>query len=172
MSIEKIEGLEIHRIKKFVDSRGFLYKPLTSKFLSSISFDLKEIWYTVSNKDTIRGMHMQLGDNPARKLVTVIEGEIQDVLIDTRKESKTYGIINSFNLKSISEIGIILDIPVGVCHGYRVVTDNTVVMYSANNFHDSGSDIGYRWDSIDYEWEIENPIISERDKKLPPFISL
>jgi dTDP-4-dehydrorhamnose 3,5-epimerase/CDP-3, 6-dideoxy-D-glycero-D-glycero-4-hexulose-5-epimerase len=170
--MEKIDGLEIHRIKKFKDSRGFLYKPFTSKFLKSISFDFKEIWYTISNKNTIRGMHMQLGDNPARKLVTIIEGEILDVLIDTRKESKTYGVINSYHLKSCSETGIILDIPVGVCHGYKVIKDNTVVMYSANNFHDSGSDIGFRWDSIGFEWKIENPIISERDKQLPPFILL
>lgn len=170
--MEKIEGLKIHRVKKFEDSRGCLYKPLTSMFLKSISFDLKEIWYTISNKNTVRGMHMQLGNNPARKLVTIIEGEILDVLIDTRKESKTYGVVNSFHLKSSSEIGIILDIPVGVCHGYKVIKDHTVVMYSANNFHDSMSDIGYKWDSIDFEWEIENPTISERDKNLPPFILL
>ena len=60
-----------------------------------------------------------------------------------------------------------IDIPIGVAHGYRVMHDNSVVQYFADQIHDQDSDIGFNYKSFGYEWGIESPILSKKDQKLP-----
>lgn len=168
--IEEIDGVFIIESKSFNDSRGQLLKPYVSSALKEYwEFTPLETWFTVSKKNVIRAMHMQVGRMPGRKVVSLVLGEIDDVLLDTRRESPTYG--NTVKLKLDSDFGMVklLCLPVGVAHGYRTHKDNTVVMYMSDVYHDAESDIGYNWQSLDVDWGIADPIISERDILLPPF---
>jgi dTDP-4-dehydrorhamnose 3,5-epimerase len=169
--IDEIEGAFILESSIFTDLRGKLLKPYISKTLDNIwGFQPMESWFTVSHANVIRAMHMQLGEKPGRKVVCLISGEIEDVLLDTRKGVSTYGNTFRIKLSSLSNELKIICIPTGVAHGYRTFGDNTVVMYMSDVVHDSDSDIGYHWNSIGIDWQVENPIISERDKQLPNFI--
>jgi len=149
----------------FSDNRGSLKKTFyqTKEFIE-LNFPIKEIWFTKSKKNVIRGMHLQLGDNPSSKLISVIKGEIIDVLIDLRPSSSTYLTIFSLNISSRSNT--MLFIPAGVAHGYRAIKNDTIVMYTSNVEHNSSDDVGILWDSIDFNWDISNPILSERDRNL------
>lgn len=168
-----IEGVKIITLKQFNDNRGQLLKPYVKKFFhQKLNFDTKEVWFTFSKKNVIRAMHMQVSPKPSNKIIGLIQGSITDVLLDTRKKSSTYGKFESFNFLHSKENLQFLYIPVGVCHGYRVNQENSVVMYFGDEYHDSNSDVGFRWDSFGFDWGIENPILSERDKNLKEFSNL
>jgi len=165
----KVDGLFILEYKPFKDLRGKLMKPFTTNYFSGteLNLDIKETWFTNSNKDVIRGMHLQVGEMACEKIVSLIQGEVVDVILDIRKESKTYGefleiVLTEDNPKMIY-------IPKGCAHGYKVIKDNSMVMYMATKVHSSDHDLGIHFNSFGYDWNIENPIISERDKLLPDF---
>jgi dTDP-4-dehydrorhamnose 3,5-epimerase len=166
----KIKGVKQLVIPRFQDDRGQLIKTyVLENFLKQSEFEVKESWFTISRKNTIRGMHMQVGTFPSRKIVALIHGEIIDVLLDTRKDSSTYGAYMEIKLSSDNNNCILIDIPVGVAHGYKVLKENSVVQYFANEIHHNESDIGFHYKSFGYDWKIDNPILSIKDQNLPFF---
>ena len=167
---EIIEGVKIITLKQFNDERGQLLKPfIKSFFLEKFNFDTKEVWFTFSKKNVVRAMHMQVAPKPSNKIVGLIQGAVTDVLLDTRKNSPTYGQSESFDLIHSEDSLTFLFIPVGVSHGYKVNQENSVVMYLGDEYHDGNSDVGFKWNRFGFNWQIENPIISERDLTLPKF---
>jgi len=167
---EIIEGVKIITLKQFNDERGQLLKPfIKSFFLEKFNFDTKEVWFTFSKKNVVRAMHMQVAPKPSNKIVGLIQGAVTDVLLDTRKNSPTYGQSESFDLIHSEDSLTFLFIPVGVSHGYKVNQENSIVMYLGDEYHDGNSDVGFKWNSFGFNWQIENPIISERDLTLPKF---
>lgn len=166
----KIKGLFIVHGLNFSDLRGILIKPFSTNFFEdelNINLKFKETWFTKSHKGVIRAMHLQIGEFACEKLVSVINGAVLDVVLDLRKESKTYGEWFEFELSD--NIPIALYIPKGCAHGYKVLKDNSITMYMATEVNVPKDDIGIRWDSFGYNWESENPILSEKDKMLPVF---
>ncbi|MDR2125395.1 MAG: dTDP-4-dehydrorhamnose 3,5-epimerase family protein [Prevotellaceae bacterium] len=168
-----IEGLYVIEIEPFLDNRGQLFKPFTSSFYlnnsyNDINVNIKEVWFTKSKLDVIRAMHLQTGEFACEKIVSIISGKVHDVILDIRKESATYGKI--FDIELSDSCPKTLYIPIGCAHGYRVLSNNAIVMYMATQEHSAKDDVGIRYDSFGFDWGIENPIISERDAKLPPFV--
>lgn len=163
-----IEGLYVVEGKLFEDLRGQLLKPYSSDFFkenSAINLNFKEVWFTKSKKNVIRGMHLQVAPYECEKLVCAICGSVEDVILDLRKNSKTYG--ETFSIE-LSEHDIkSLYIPKGCAHGYKVISDNSIVMYMATEVNMSKYDVGIKWNSFGYDWKILNPILSEKDKNLP-----
>jgi len=171
--IEKtiIEGLYLIEGLNCPDHRGSLIKPFSELFfegISEINLDFKETYFTKSHKNVIRAMHLQVGDFACEKLVTVIQGSILDVVLDIRSDSPTYG--NYFDIELNDNIPVGLYIPKGCAHGYKVLKDNSITMYMATAVNSPKDDVGIRWNSFGYDWNIENPILSERDKNLPNFM--
>lgn len=163
--MSNIEGVKILKGINFKDNRGTLKKTyINSKVFLEDEFLVNEIWFTRSKKNVVRGMHFQLGDSPSRKLVSVIQGRIKDVLIDLRKNSPTFMNIDEFTLSNDDDLTIY--IPAGVAHGYIAQSNNTVVMYASDELHSSKDDIGIRWNSFNYNWEVNEVIISKRDLEL------
>lgn len=168
-----IDGLYVIEIEPFYDARGQLFKPFTSSFYlnnigNGININIKEVWFTKSKMNVIRAMHLQTGEFACEKIVAIISGKVQDVILDIRKESATYGKI--FDIELSEKTPRALYIPIGCAHGYRVLSDNAIVMYMATQEHSPKDDTGIRYDSFGFDWKIENPVISERDAGLPPFI--
>lgn len=162
----KIKDLFVFEGFNYSDNRGDLVKPV-SLVQQEIDFKLVETWFTRSKKNVIRGMHMQVEPFPINKLVSVIQGQLIDVILDCRAHSPTYGTFEEFYLEGSDNK--LLQIPSGCAHGYKVLENNTTTMYMSDNIHHGPSDIGFKYDSFGYDWGIENPIISEKDKNLPNF---
>jgi len=165
-----IEDLYLIEYSEYKDLRGELYKPYSKKIFSEKgikNLDFKETWFTKSKKNVIRGMHYQGGEMECEKLVSCIKGEVLDVIIDLRENSLTYG--EKFSIYMNEDEKKAIYIPVGCAHGYRVMTEESIVLYMATEIHSSKDDVGVRWNSINFKWGIDNPILSERDKKLPKF---
>ncbi|HOK17086.1 MAG TPA: dTDP-4-dehydrorhamnose 3,5-epimerase family protein [Defluviitoga tunisiensis] len=171
MKIEEtsIEGLFILKdLPSFKDIRGKLFKPYSSSFFANeknLNSEMKELWFTFSKRDVIRGMHLQIGEFACEKIVSVIKGKLQDVIIDLRKDSKTFRQV--FELVIEEQDNKAIYIPKGCAHGYKVLEDDTITMYIATDVHSQKDDVGIRWNSFEYDWKIEYPIISEKDSLLP-----
>ena len=105
----KVSKLYIHR-----DRRGYLReiyqkKILRQKFLFS--------WISSSKKNVLRGLHLQRKFAQG-KYLSVLKGEIYDVAVDLRKNSKTFG--KYFSIKLSDKNGISIYLPPGFAHGFVV----------------------------------------------------
>ncbi|MBE7060503.1 MAG: dTDP-4-keto-6-deoxy-D-glucose epimerase [Ruminococcaceae bacterium] len=164
-----IQGLFVVEGKRFEDIRGELIKPYAASFMpENLNLDFKEVWFTKSKKNVIRGMHLQIQPYACEKVISVIDGCVKDVILDLRNGSDTYGqtydiVLSSDEIKS-------LYIPTGCAHGYKVISERSIVMYMGTQPNISSCDIGIHWNSFGYNWEIDSPIISDKDKNLEPFI--
>lgn len=167
----RFEGLKIIIPKVLEDARGEFIKTFNSDFFleHNISLEIKEIFYSLSNKDVIRGMHFQTPPHEHTKLIYVAHGKILDVVLDIRKDSPTYGEFYSIELSK--ENTKILLIPKGFAHGYKSLQDNTNVTYMQSSCYEPNSDTGIKYDSFGFEWDLENPILSKRDLSFIDFNS-
>ena len=96
----QISGLILFKYKKYIDDRGFFYELYNKKNLNNyLKKNFVQDNLSFSKKNVIRGLHYQK-TNPQAKLISVIEGEILDVVVDLRKNSKTFGFFETFNLSS------------------------------------------------------------------------
>ena len=169
----KFDGVFTFSVLMLDDRRGGF-----TKYFSNLSrlllndFVIKEIFVTTSIKDVIRGMHFQLPPLPQSKYLFVLTGEVFEVVVDLRADSETYGETYSTRMKAsqVGDISIVptgIFIPAGFAHGYLVTSEHATVVYCADFDFDPQLDAGVAWDSIDFDWPINNPIISDKDLVLP-----
>lgn len=167
-----IEDIRILKLQNSTDERGMFCKIVPNEYVGQSSFKICELFYSSSRKDVIRGMHFQKPPNAQAKLVTVIKGRILDVILDLRKNSKSYGNFVSFDLKEGDGKAIL--IPKGFAHGFLGKDSENVVLYITDSKYSREAEDGLRYDSFGFNWEISNPIISRRDaafSKYEDFIS-
>jgi len=158
-----IDGLQILEPKIFEDSRGKFIKTFTDGFFkeNNLTIDIKETYYSLSDKDVIRGMHFQSPPYEYIKLVYVASGRILDVLLDIRKKSPTYG--QYFSIELSSQNAKVLIIPKGLAHGFKSLEDNTNVTYMQTTSYEPTHDAGIGYDSFGFDWKCSKPKLSSRD---------
>ena len=151
--------------EKYKDSRGYFREVLVEKNLKK-KFPFNIV--SVSKKNVIRGLHYQK-INPQGKYISVIQGKILDVVVDIRKNSKTFGkhfsiILSNENCKSIY-------IPEGFAHGFAALDKLNIVIYSCTKYRDKVSEQGILWNdkSLGINWSVRKPIVSKKDRKNPNF---
>ena len=157
---KKIKDVIFFRNTSFKDSRGYFKELLKEKdFKKKFPF----LVMSFSKKNVIRGLHLQT-KNSQGKFVSVIKGEIFDVVVDLRKNSKTFGmhistIISEKNSKSIF-------IPPGFAHGFCTLSDENYVVYSCTKYREKKYEVGIKYNDKDLKiiWPIKKPIISKKDK--------
>jgi dTDP-4-dehydrorhamnose 3,5-epimerase len=128
---------------------------------------------SVSYQNTIRGLHYGTYPDPQKKLITVLDGEIYDVLLDVRKESKTFG--KSINVKMSSSVPQGIFIPDGIAHGFSVPIGSATLCYLVSNeydpFHEQS--INPLDTSLGINWQIGgSPLLTNRDRDAPSFKSV
>ena len=155
------------------DERGSFIKDYSDFIFSMKGIDhkLSEIFYTVSKKGVIRGIHFQVVKQQA-KLVRCISGKIFDVIVDLRPESDTFGEWRGFYLSGENKKELF--VPKHFGHGYLVIEPSIVSYKCAEKFYDE-YDSGIIWNDneINILWpldKVENElIISSKDKNLQTF---
>lgn len=167
-----IAGVVINETFTFEDARGKLFKPFGTSLLNSKSqdFTVKEAFCTVSNLNVFRGMHHQTGRHPATKRVSVVTGQILDILIDAREESSTFLNLKATRISKHNPISLL--IPPGVLHGYLVEESQTVVQYLYDNTFCSNCDSGINPIEVLHYLNIDpnSLIFSTKDLMLPRII--
>ncbi len=157
--------------KVFGDERGFFmetYKASDFK-KNGIEYDFVQDNHSKSQRGVLRGLHYQLKPMDQGKLVRCVRGRIWDVAVDIRKGSPWFGKWVAVELSE--ENKLMLWVPPGFAHGFVALEDGTEVMYKVTNEYAPELDRGIIWNDPDLaiDWPIENPVLSEKDKKLPKF---
>jgi dTDP-4-dehydrorhamnose 3,5-epimerase len=124
-------------------------------------------YYSVSERNVLRGLHLQVDPAAQAKLIQCLEGEIYDVIVDLRKGSENYGDCESIILSEDDNQAVY--IPEGFAHGYLSLERSSVYTKTTHPY-DPKFEMGIHWNTpeIEVEWPIEeDPIVSEKDKSLP-----
>ena len=159
----------------FKDERGFFYESFNQeKFEKATGKKISFVQdnFSKSNKNTLRGLHYQVPPMSQGKLVTVLQGEIYDVVVDLRKSSETFGDFLCQELNAVSKQQ--LWIPEGFAHGFLVTSDFAEVMYKTTNFDhpDSERSILGNDPNLLINWPNHSDILlSAKDKKATSFLA-
>ena len=170
----EIEGLKVIELDIWKDSRGFFVERFQKeKFKEQgLPYQFLQDNHSHSAPGVLRGLHFQI--NPYQgKLVGVIRGRIWDVAVDIRKDSPTFG--KHFGIELSGENGRMLWIPDGFAHGFCVSGDEPAdVVYKVNQPYLPKNEGGIIWNDTDLNipWPLQQPLISPKDLKLPPFKDL
>lgn len=167
------EDLLIIEVPRFGDSRGYFSETYNYQDLKSIGVDIRFVQDNQSRsmKGVMRGLHFQNAPHAQTKLVRVLSGVILDVVLDLRKEKKTFGKI--FQLEMSAEKAQQLLVPKGFAHGFIVLSDFAELLYKTDDFHhpELEGGIAFNDPSLGIAWKIpfSQMNVSERDKKHPTF---
>jgi dTDP-4-dehydrorhamnose 3,5-epimerase len=178
MKFEKLDipGLLLIHPRVFDDSRGYFFESYNKNNFSNagITEEFVQDNQSLSQPGVLRGLHFQTGEFAQSKLVRVIKGAVLDVAVDIRKGSPTYGKHIAIELNEVNKL--MLYVPVGFAHGFLTLAENTIFSYKCGNFYNKASELGIMWNDSDLniQWNIENPLLSEKDNfnaKFSTFIS-
>ena len=154
----------------FKDERGYFFESFNQeKFEALLGNKISFVQdnESKSQEGTLRGLHMQKGGFIQAKLVRVVQGEVLDVAIDLRKDSKTYG--KYFSVILSGENKKQLFVPRGFAHGFVTLSEAAVFSYKCDNNYNKASEVGIIFDdsdlAIDWQYDLAKVILSEKDKK-------
>jgi dTDP-4-dehydrorhamnose 3,5-epimerase len=153
----------------FKDPRGYFFESYNQQKFTEAGINATFIQdnQSLSQKGAIRGLHFQAPPFAQGKLVRVAVGAVNDVVVDIRKKSPTYGQFYSITLTG--ENNLMLWIPPGFAHGFETLEDNTLFLYKCTNLYNKASEGGlfYKDETIGINWQSNNPIVSDKDLVLP-----
>tara|TARA_Y100001935_G_scaffold231460_1_gene212522 strand:- start:108 stop:632 length:525 start_codon:yes stop_codon:yes gene_type:complete len=157
----KLKDLYLFESKIFYDSRGNVREIYKKNNIG------KQLTFSVvskSKKNVIRGLHLQI-KKPQDKFISVIKGKILDVVVDLRKNSKTFG--KHYKIILSDKKPTFLFVPRGFAHGFLALEKENIVLYSCSNYRYSQYERSIKWNDKDLsiKWGIKNPILSKRDLK-------
>jgi dTDP-4-dehydrorhamnose 3,5-epimerase len=156
----------------FNDERGHFFESYNqSAFNEAVGYkiDFVQDNQSFSTKGVLRGLHLQKGEHAQSKLVRVTQGEVQDIAVDLRKKSPTYGKYFSVILSAQNHHQLF--IPKGFGHGFLVLSPSAIFQYKCDNYYNKESEGGlhYADPSINIKWELteDELVVSGKDKELP-----
>jgi len=168
-----IDGLVVIEPKIFDDSRGYFFESYNASKLLEKGIETTFVQDNESRSTfgVLRGLHYQVEPRGMTKLLRVTFGKILDVVVDIRKESKTYG--RHFSIELNAENKKQLYVPRGFAHGFVVLSESAVVNYKCDEFYSKEHETGISWNdpdlAIDWKIDFEDAILSEKDKVQPSF---
>ena len=162
-----IKGVFIIEPDVYEDDRGFFMETFHNeryRKLLGINLDFVQDNISRSSKNVLRGMHFQK-NYPQGKIVSASRGEILDVVVDLRKDSPTYGTWESFRLSEKNKLQVW--IPPGFAHGFLVMSDSADIDYKCTEYYHLEDELCLMWNDpeVAIDWTINDPILSEKDKK-------
>lgn len=169
----QLEGLLLVKSDVFSDDRGYFVETYKDSAFSELSLPrFVQDNFSFSKKGVLRGLHYQLAPKAQGKLVRCLEGQIWDVAVDIRKESRTYGKWQGVELSESD--GQALYVPEGFAHGFVVLSETARVLYKTTAEYAPQLERGIVWNDPDLkiEWPVENPILAPRDATFPKFKDL
>ena len=162
-----IEGLYILEPAVYRDERGYFMESYNHKELQDLGIDAVFVQdnQSMSVKGVLRGLHFQK-HFPQGKIVRVTSGEVFDVAVDLRKDSKTYGkwfglILSDLNKKQ-------LYIPEGFAHGFLTLSKTAKLQYKCTDIYHKEDQYGLAWNDPDVGIEWPN-LLGDYDGTAEPY---
>lgn len=172
----EIEGLVILEPRLFKDQRGYFFESFSEREFAEKVAPVRFVQDNESKSSygVLRGLHFQKPPYAQAKLVRVIKGCVQDVAVDLRKGSPTYG--KYFSVELSEDNHRQLFIPKGFAHGFCVLSEEVIFQYKCDNYYAPQSEGAVRWDDPDLaiEWQIPSSdmTLSDKDRCNPVFKEL
>jgi dTDP-4-dehydrorhamnose 3,5-epimerase len=162
-----LPGVFVLEPRVFRDERGFFFESYNQQIMAGagIAEGFVQDNHSSSSQNVLRGLHYQV-KRPQGKLVRVVEGEILDVAVDLRRSSATFGRWEAVRLSG--ENKRMLWIPVGLAHGFRVLSEKAQVLYKATDFYAPEHERTLAWNDpqLRIDWELDGePIVSGKDQR-------
>jgi dTDP-4-dehydrorhamnose 3,5-epimerase len=161
-----LNGLVLIEPKVFGDSRGFFLETWNLKKYqqAGIAAPFVQDNISVSRRGALRGLHIQ-NPNPQGKLVSVLQGEVLDVVVDLRVSSGTFGKYETVLLSGENKRQFY--IPPGFAHGFAVLSDTAMFHYKCTDFYSPQDEMTLRWNdpAVGIQWPVTEPVVSEKDAK-------
>ena len=164
----KLEGVVLIGPVVHGDERGFMVESYSREAWAELGVRVEFVQHnhSRSSRGTLRGIHFQTEPGQA-KLVRCARGEILDVAVDLRRDSPTYGQWEAHVLDDVKHRQLF--VPVGLGHGFAVLSETADVAYQVSSYYDPATEAGIAWDDPDVgvDWQVSDPLLSERDRKAP-----
>ena len=166
----EIKDVKILTPDIYFDNRGYVFESYNNKKFNNYIKGFSPIQDNESKSDfgVLRGIHFQKSPFEQAKLVRVIKGEVQDIAIDLRTNSKTYKKYISVILSDQNKKQIF--IPKGFGHAFLTLSKEAIVSYKVNSYYNKESESGFKFDdpSINIKWNLNynEIILSDKDKNL------
>ena len=161
-----LPGVVIIEPKVFGDDRGFFFESFNRRRFAELTgrdVDFVQDNHSRSVKNVLRGLHYQI-EHPQGKLVRVVQGAVLDVAVDIREGSPTFG--RSITQELSAENKLMLWIPEGFAHGFRVLTDSAEFLYKTTDYWYPEHERCIRWDdpTLAIDWQLTAaPVVSAKD---------
>lgn len=162
-----LAGVWLLEPRVFEDDRGFFLESYNERIFSELGICDRFVQdnHSYSGQHVLRGLGYQL-PQPQGKLIRVVSGEILDVALDLRQSSPTFGKWESFRLSGDSKH--MLWIPIGLAHGFHVLSDAAHVLYKATAVYSLEHERTIAWNDseLKIDWQLNGkPILSEKDQR-------
>ncbi len=172
MEVIKTKIPEVLLIKPdvFSDNRGWFMETYSYERYKEYGIDVVFVQDNRSRtekKGIVRGLHFQKKPKAQSKLVTCTRGKLLDVVVDIRRNSPTYKEWVSVELSEANKYQLF--VPQGFAHGFVSLEDETEILYKVDDFYSKEYDRSIRFDDpeIAVDWQVENPILSDKDMEAP-----
>jgi dTDP-4-dehydrorhamnose 3,5-epimerase len=164
----KLDGVVLLEPVVHGDERGFMVETFSRDTWAEAGVGVEFVQqnHSRSSRGTLRGIHFQTEPGQA-KLVRCARGAVLDVAVDLRRSSPTYGQWEAHVLDD--EKHRQLFVPVGFGHGFAVLSEVADFTYLLSSLYDPLTEAGIAWDDPDIgvDWQVSEPLLSERDKSGP-----
>jgi len=167
------EGLLLLEPKVFEDARGYFYESFNQNSFWEIGIDTEFVQdnQSYSRKGVLRGLHFQKPPFAQTKLVRVLSGRIQDVVVDLRKEQSTFK--KYFSIELFSENKQQLLVPKGFAHGFLVLSEFAEVLYKCDEYYHPETEAGIIYNDPEFgiDWKLNKSaiVVSKKDQQNPTF---
>jgi dTDP-4-dehydrorhamnose 3,5-epimerase len=172
IQLTPLEGCVVIEPKVFGDERGFFFESFNQQKFNELTGSntvFVQDNQSYSTKGVLRGLHLQKGSSAQAKLVRVVKGEVLDVAVDLRKNSRTYG--QHFGVRLSEQNNLQLFVPRGFGHGFVVLSDGAIFQYKCDNYYDKPAEGGVHYAdpdlAIDWILPHDQLIVSAKDIELP-----
>lgn len=166
-----IPGLCVLEPAVYHDERGYFKETYNrDNFLANgLDLDFPQDNLSFSTKGILRGLHLQKDPFAQGKLVSCLKGTVQDVAVDLRLGSPTYGQYESVILSSDNHK--IFYVPPGFAHGFLVLSEDAIFHYKCTKMYSRECEMGLAWDDSDLgiKWEMNSPLVSPKDQENTTF---
>jgi dTDP-4-dehydrorhamnose 3,5-epimerase len=167
-----IKGVWLAESPVWSDDRGFFrewFKGEEIKNATGRDFRIEQANISLSSAGTLRGIHYSIAPRGQAKWMTCVSGSIQDVIVDIRPNSQTFG--KWIEVELSGDSGKAVFISEGLGHGFLSLQDNTLVAYLLSTpfspldeyeINPFDKKIGVNW-----EMDLHEMKISHKDKNAP-----
>lgn len=165
--IDKIGDATLVESNYFEDSRGVFLKVFNTAVEELQDYNIKQINYVITNeKGTLRGLHYQKDQFAESKMFRILKGTAQLAFVDVRADSPTYLKSYTWTLSNPKQAIVI---PRGFATGYCTLTEDVVMLYTADNNYYPDAEAGLLWNdpTLAIDWVVKEPILSEKDVAWP-----